>query len=225
MMRILIVEDDPILCHHLKTQLSELGNQVQCANTAEEGLFYADNYPNDVAIVDIGLPDRDGISLIREIRDKGLRLPILILTARSNWQDKVTGLEAGADDYLVKPFQREELVARLSALVRRSAGFIKPEMTAGEIRVDLLAKQVFVSDNLLDLTAFEYELLEYLMRHSRQVVSKQRLLDVLYEDQEGDPNTIEVMISRLRKKISQTGQDNPISTIRGQGYIFELTAQ
>ncbi|NAW64259.1 response regulator [Photobacterium halotolerans] len=224
-MRILIVEDDPILCHHLKTQLSELGNQVQCANTAEEGLFYADNYPNDVAIVDIGLPDRDGISLIREIRDKGLRLPILILTARSNWQDKVTGLEAGADDYLVKPFQREELVARLSALVRRSAGFIKPEMTAGEIRVDLLAKQVFVSDNLLDLTAFEYELLEYLMRHSRQVVSKQRLLDVLYEDQEGDPNTIEVMISRLRKKISQTGQDNPISTIRGQGYIFELTAQ
>ncbi len=225
MMRILIVEDDPILCHHLKTQLSELGNQVQCANTAEEGLFYADNYPNDVAIVDIGLPDRDGISLIREIRDKGLRLPILILTARSNWQDKVTGLEAGADDYLVKPFQREELVARLSALVRRSAGFIKPEMTAGEIRVDLLAKQVFVSESLLDLTAFEYELLEYLMRHSRQVVSKQRLLDVLYEDQEGDPNTIEVMISRLRKKISQTGQDNPISTIRGQGYIFELTAQ
>ncbi|KKD00794.1 MULTISPECIES: response regulator [Photobacterium] len=224
-MRILIVEDDPILCHHLKTQLSELGNQVQCANTAEEGLFYADNYPNDVAIVDIGLPDRDGISLIREIRDKGLRLPILILTARSNWQDKVTGLEAGADDYLVKPFQREELVARLSALVRRSAGFIKPEMTAGEIRVDLLAKQVFVSESLLDLTAFEYELLEYLMRHSRQVVSKQRLLDVLYEDQEGDPNTIEVMISRLRKKISQTGQDNPISTIRGQGYIFELTAQ
>ncbi len=225
MMRILIVEDDPILCHHLKTQLSELGNQVQCANTAEEGLFYADNYPNDVAIVDIGLPDRDGITLIREIRDKGLRLPILILTARSNWQDKVTGLEAGADDYLVKPFQREELVARLSALVRRSAGFIKPEMIAGEIRVDLLAKQVFVSENLLDLTAFEYELLEYLMRHSRQVVSKQRLLDVLYEDQEGDPNTIEVMISRLRKKISQTGQDNPISTIRGQGYIFELTAQ
>ncbi|MDO6706615.1 MULTISPECIES: response regulator [unclassified Photobacterium] len=224
-MRILIVEDDPILCHHLKTQLSELGNQVQCANTAEEGLFFAENYPNDVAIVDIGLPDRDGISLIREIRDRGLRLPILILTARSNWQDKVTGLEAGADDYLVKPFQKEELVARLSALVRRSAGFIKPEMIAGEIRVDLLAKQVFVSENLLELTAFEYELLEYLMRHSRQVVSKQRLLDVLYEDQEGDPNTIEVMISRLRKKISQTGQDNPISTIRGQGYIFELAAQ
>ncbi|MCM0147214.1 response regulator [Photobacterium sp. CCB-ST2H9] len=224
-MRILIVEDDPILCHHLKTQLSELGNQVQCANTAEEGLFFAENYPNDVAIVDIGLPDRDGITLIREIRDKGLRLPILILTARSNWQDKVTGLEAGADDYLVKPFQKEELVARLSALVRRSAGFIKPEMIAGEIRVDLLAKQVFVSENLLELTAFEYELLEYLMRHSRQVVSKQRLLDVLYEDQEGDPNTIEVMISRLRKKISQTGQENPISTIRGQGYIFEIAAQ
>ncbi|CEO39663.1 DNA-binding response regulator [Photobacterium kishitanii] len=224
-MRILIVEDDAILSHHLKSQLSELGNQVQCANNAEEGLFFAQNYPNDIAIVDIGLPDRDGISLIKDMRKKGLRLPIMILTARSNWQDKVTGLEAGADDYLVKPFQKEEMVARLSALVRRSAGFVKPEMTAGDIRVDLLAKQVYICEELLELTAFEYDLLEYLMRHSRQVVSKQRLLDVLYEDQEGDPNTIEVMISRLRKKFTKTGQNNPISTIRGQGYIFELNAQ
>lgn len=224
-MRILIVEDDPILSHHLKSQLSELGNQVQCADTAEEGLFFAQNYPNDIAIVDLGLPDRDGLSLIKDMRSKDLRLPILILTARSNWQDKVTGLEAGADDYLVKPFQKEELVARLSALVRRSAGFVKPEMTAGDIRVDLLAKQVFINEEVLELTAFEYDLLEYLMRHSRQVVSKQRLLDVLYEDQEGDPNTIEVMISRLRKKFTKTGQENPISTIRGQGYIFESQAQ
>ncbi|WP_017007272.1 response regulator transcription factor, partial [Enterovibrio norvegicus] len=123
---------------------------------------------------------------------------------------------------LVKPFQKEELVARLNALVRRSAGFIKPEIKADKIVVDLLAKKVTVDETPLDLTAFEYDLLEYLVRHNRQVVSKQRLLDVLYQDQEGDPNTIEVMMSRLRKKLTQAGQDNPISTIRGQGYIFEV---
>lgn len=224
-MRILIIEDDPILSHHLKTELTELGNHVLCADTASEGLYFAQNYPNDVAVVDLGLPDRDGVSLIRDIRSTGVRLPILILTARANWQDKVSGLDAGADDYLVKPFQKQELVARLNALVRRSSGFVKPEMKAGNIAVDLLAKKVTVNDSPLDLTAFEYDLFEYLMRHSRQVVSKQRLLDVLYEDQEGDPNTIEVMISRLRKKLVQAGQDNPISTIRGQGYIFELNAE
>ncbi|CAH0533712.1 Transcriptional regulatory protein PhoP [Vibrio stylophorae] len=224
-MRILVVEDDPILSHHIKSQLSELGHQVLCAGTAKEGLFFAKDYPNDVAIVDLGLPDKDGISLIKEMRAADLRFPILVLTARSNWQDKVAGLDAGADDYIVKPFQKEEIVARLNALVRRSSGFVKPEMTADSIHVDLLAKSVRVNDNLLELTAFEYDLLEYLMRHSRQVVSKQRLLDVLYEDQEGDPNTIEVMISRIRKKIANAGQENPISTIRGQGYIFEIQAQ
>ncbi|MDD1783346.1 response regulator [Enterovibrio sp. ZSDZ35] len=221
-MRILIVEDDPLLSHHLKTELSELGNQVHCAPNAEEGLFVAKDYPNDIAIVDLGLPDRDGVSLIKDIRRAGVRTPILILTGRANWQDKVSGLDAGADDYLVKPFQKEELVARLNALVRRSAGFVKPELCADKIVIDLLAKKVAVEDVAVELTAFEYDLLEYLVRHNRQVVSKQRLLDVLYQDQEGDPNTIEVMMSRLRKKLTQAGQDNPISTIRGQGYIFEL---
>ncbi|EOD77754.1 transcriptional regulator [Grimontia sp. AD028] len=221
-MRILIVEDDPLLSHHLKTELSELGNQVHCAKTASEGLFVAKDYPNDIAIVDLGLPDRDGLSLIRDIRRAEIRMPILILTGRANWQDKVSGLDAGADDYLVKPFQKEELVARLNALVRRSAGFVKPEIKADKITMDLLAKKVTVDDAPVDLTAFEYDLLEYMVRHNRQVVSKQRLLDVLYQDQEGDPNTIEVMMSRLRKKLTQAGQDNPISTVRGQGYIFEL---
>ncbi|PKF50772.1 response regulator [Enterovibrio nigricans] len=221
-MRILIVEDDPLLSHHLKTELSELGNQVHCAPNAEEGLFVAKDYPNDIAIVDLGLPDRDGISLIKDIRRAGVRTPILILTGRANWQDKVSGLDAGADDYIVKPFQKEELVARLNALVRRSAGFVKPELRADKISIDLLAKKVSVDETPVELTAFEYDLLEYLVRHNRQVVSKQRLLDVLYQDQEGDPNTIEVMMSRLRKKLTQAGQDNPISTIRGQGYIFEL---
>lgn len=222
-MRILIVEDDPLLSHHLTSELSALGNLTQCASTAAEGLYIAKHYPNDIAIVDLGLPDRDGICLIKDIRRAKIRIPILILTGRANWQDKVAGFDAGADDYLVKPFQKEELVARLNALVRRSAGFVKPEIKAGNIVIDLLAKKVTAFDNPVDLTAFEYDLLEYMVRHSRQVVSKQRLLDVLYQDQDGDPNTIEVMMSRLRKKLTQAGQENPISTIRGQGYIFELS--
>ncbi|AZQ10321.1 response regulator [Shewanella khirikhana] len=221
-MRILVVEDDPLLSHHLKVQLSELGNQVQVANTAQEGFFQATNYPIDVAIVDLGLPDQDGIELITRLRDAELKAPILILTARVNWQDKVEGLNAGADDYLVKPFQKEELVARLDALVRRSAGFVKPKITSGSLVLDLAAKQVTLDDEILEITAFEYLILEYLMRHSHEVVAKQRLLDVIYGDKEGDPNTIEVMVSRLRKKLTRDGMDNPIVTIRGQGYKFNL---
>ncbi|MBT1445716.1 response regulator [Shewanella sp. JM162201] len=221
-MRILVVEDDPLLSHHLKVQLSELGNQVQVAHTAQEGFFQATNYPIDVAIVDLGLPDQDGIELITRLRDAELKAPILILTARVNWQDKVEGLNAGADDYLVKPFQKEELVARLDALVRRSAGFVKPKISSGSLVLDLAAKQVTLDDDILEITAFEYLILEYLMRHSHEVVAKQRLLDVIYGDKEGDPNTIEVMVSRLRKKLTRDGMDNPIVTIRGQGYKFNL---
>ncbi|MCL2920137.1 response regulator [Shewanella litorisediminis] len=221
-MRILVVEDDPLLSHHLKVQLSELGNQVQVANTAQEGFYQATNYPIDVAIIDLGLPDQDGIELITRLRDAELKAPILILTARVNWQDKVEGLNAGADDYLVKPFQKEELVARLDALVRRSAGFVKPRITSGSLELDLAAKQVTLDAEVLEITAFEYLILEYLMRHSHEVVAKQRLLDVIYGDKEGDPNTIEVMVSRLRKKLTRDGMDNPIVTIRGQGYKFNL---
>ena len=221
-MRILVVEDDPILSHHLKVQLSELGNQVQVALTAKEGFYQATNYPIDVAIVDLGLPDQDGISLIQSLRDAELKAPILILTARVNWQDKVEGLNAGADDYLVKPFQKEELVARLDALVRRSAGFVKPIINSGPLALDLAAKQVSLNAEPMEVTAFEYLILEYLMRHCHEVVAKQRLLDVIYGDKEGDPNTIEVMVSRLRKKLSSGGIENPIVTIRGQGYKFNL---
>ncbi len=170
----------------------------------------------------MGLPDQDGIELITRLRDAELKAPILILTARVNWQDKVEGLNAGADDYLVKPFQKEELVARLDALVRRSAGFVKPKITSGSLVLDLAAKQVTLDDEILEITAFEYLILEYLMRHSHEVVAKQRLLDVIYGDKEGDPNTIEVMVSRLRKKLTRDGMDNPIVTIRGQGYKFNL---
>ncbi|MCG9713660.1 response regulator [Shewanella insulae] len=221
-MRILVVEDDPLLSHHLKVQLSELGNQVQVALTAKEGFYQATNYPIDIAIIDLGLPDQDGISLIQSLRKAELKAPILILTARVNWQDKVEGLNAGADDYLVKPFQKEELVARLDALVRRSAGFVKPQITSGPLELDLAAKQVTLDQSPMEVTAFEYQILEYLMRHCHEVVAKQRLLDVIYGDKEGDPNTIEVMVSRLRKKLTKGGLENPIATIRGQGYKFNL---
>lgn len=222
-MRILVIEDDPILSHHLNVQLSELGNQVQIANTAKEGFYQATNYPIDIAIVDLGLPDQDGISLIKSLRSANLTAPILILTARINWQDKVEGLNAGADDYLVKPFQKEELIARLDALVRRSAGFVKPIITCETLELDLSSKQVTLNKQPLDITAFEYQILEYLMRHFHEVISKQQLLDVVYADKEGDPNTIEVMVSRLRKKLSSGGIEDAILTIRGQGYKFNLS--
>ncbi len=219
-MRILVVEDDPLLSHHLKVQLSELGNQVQVALNAKEGHYQAVNYPIDVAIIDLGLPDLDGVKLIQKLREDGLKAPVLVLTARMHWKDKVEGLNAGADDYLVKPFQKEELVARLDALVRRSAGFVKPLITSGDLELDLAAKQVTLFKAPVDVTAFEYLILEYLMRHNHEVVTKRRLLDVIYADREGDPNTIEVMVSRLRKKLARNGLANPISTIRGQGYKF-----
>lgn len=221
-MKILVIEDDALLRHHLNVRLTEMGNQVLDSETASEGQYLAQNYPIDIAVVDLGLPDQDGIDLIRQLRENGFRKPILILTARDHWQDKVEGLNAGADDYLIKPFQIEELVARLNALVRRSAGFVKPIIECEHLKLDMGAKSATLGEETLELTAFEYQILEYLMRHHQQVISKQRLLDILYQDREGDPNTVEVMISRLRKKLSQGGLDNPIVTIRGQGYRFNM---
>ncbi|GGB75953.1 response regulator [Shewanella inventionis] len=219
-MRILVIEDDPILSHHLSVQLNDAGNQVQVALTAKEGFYQATNYPIDIAIVDLGLPDQDGINLIKSLRQADVKIPIIILTARLSWQDKVEALNAGADDYLVKPFQKEELIARLDAIVRRSGGFVRSVITSGHLQLDLAAKQVSLKQVPVDITAFEYQLLEYLMRHCHEVVAKQRLLDVIYADKEGDPNTIEVIISRLRKKLTQGGMPEPIVTIRGHGYKF-----
>ncbi|MBB1439308.1 response regulator [Shewanella sp. SG41-4] len=219
-MRILVIEDDPLLSHHLQVQLSDQGNQVQVALTAKEGFYQATNYPIDAAIIDLGLPDQDGISLIKMLRNADVKAPILILTARLTWQDKVEGLNAGADDYLVKPFQKEELIARLDAIVRRSSGFARSTITSGALQIDVAAKHVTLNQTPLDITAFEYLILEYLMRHCHEVVAKQRLLDVVYADKEGDPNTIEVMISRLRKKLAQGGIEQSIITLRGQGYKF-----
>ncbi|MFO6422657.1 response regulator [Motilimonas sp. KMU-193] len=224
-MKILLVEDDQILRHHLKTQLEAIGNQVYDAENAKMGDYYAHQYPIDVAIVDLGLPDLDGLELVKNFREQELSFPILILTARGNWQEKVAGLEAGADDYVVKPFQQDELWARLNALVRRSAGFIKPQIEAGPYLLDLAKKSLRVAEQEVELTAFEYQILEYLMRNHGQVISKQQLLDQLYSDSEGDPNVVEVMVSRLRKKMDKDGSLKPINTIRGQGYIFTLSCK
>jgi len=224
-MKILLVEDDKLLNHHLKTILQEAGNQVYAANRADEALHYTEDYPVDVAIVDLGLPDCDGLSLIQQLRERQIGFPILVLTARGNWQDKVAGLDAGADDYMVKPFNKDELMARLNALVRRSAGFISPKVTAGNYQLDLTRKELTIDGEPMPLTHFEYTILEFLMRHSGQVISKQQLMDQLYDDGEGDPNTLEVLISRLRKKLDPDGDLQPISTIRRQGYLFNLPCQ
>jgi two-component system response regulator PhoP len=174
-------------------------------------------------VVDLGLPKRDGISVIRALRGAGRRFPILILTARVRWQDKVSGLEAGADDYLTKPFHMEELRARLNALMRRAAGHASPVITVGPYAVDTSRKEVRVDGAAIELTAFEFRVLEYLVLNSARVVSKTELTDHLYEqDYERDSNVIEVFIGRLRKKLDPDGALNPIRTVRGQGYRFAL---
>jgi len=190
-------------------------------DSAEEGLFQAQNFNHDIAIIDLGLPGMGGLDLIRQLRSMGRTFPILILTARGNWQDKVEGLASGADDYVVKPFQFEELEARLNALVRRSSGFVQAQIRAGTLVLDLNRKQASVADQPVQLTAFEYRILEYLMRHHQQVVAKERLSEQLYpDDEERDPNVIEVLVGRLRRKLEVAGNPKLIETVRGQGYLF-----
>ena len=220
-MKILVVEDEALLRHHLHTRLGERAFVVDAVADAEEALYRAQEFNHDIAIVDLGLPGMSGLDLIRQLRGQGRSLPILILTARGNWQDKVEGLAAGADDYLVKPFQFEELEARLHALLRRSVGLVQSSVEAGPLRLDLNRKQALVDEQPLALTAFEYRILEYLMLHPQQVVSKDRLMEQLYEgDDERDPNVIEVLVGRLRRKIEGACAFKPIDTVRGQGYLF-----
>lgn len=220
-MKLLLVEDEALLRHHLSSRFGESGHVVDAVPDAEEALYRVDEYSHDLAVIDLGLPGMDGLNLIRQLRSRGKTFPILILTARGNWQDKVEGLTAGADDYVVKPFQFEELEARLNALLRRSAGFVQAAIESGPIRLDLNRKQASVGDEAIQLTAFEYRILEYLMRHHQQVVPKERLIEQLYpDDDERDPNVIEVLIGRLRKKLEAAADFRPIDTVRGQGYLF-----
>lgn len=220
-MKLLLVEDEELLRHHLSSRFGEAGHVVDAVANAEDGLFQAQQYNHDVAIVDLGLPGMGGLDLIRELRSMGRTFPILILTARGNWQDKVEGLSSGADDYVVKPFQFEELEARINALVRRSSGFVQAAISAGALQLDLNRKQASVDAVPMQLTAFEYRILEYLMRHHQQVVSKDRLIEQLYpDDAERDPNVIEVLVGRLRRKLELAGDLKLIETVRGQGYMF-----
>ncbi len=217
-MRILIVEDEAALSEQLARHLRDTGYVVDCAVDGEEGLYYGREYDYDAAVIDIGLPKMDGIEVIRRLRDDERRFPVLILTARGHWQDKVTGLESGADDYLTKPFHMEELTARLNALVRRAAGYASPVIEEGDLSLDTAKKEVRVSGAPVELTAFEYKVLEYLMLNPSRVVSKSELTEHLYEqDYDRDSNVIEVFVGRLRKKLDPV---KAIKTVRGQGYRF-----
>lgn len=224
-MRILVVEDEIHLREQVQAALEKKGYSVDLAIDGEEGLYFATEYQYDVAIIDLGLPKLNGIDLVRDLRAREIHYPILILTARGHWQDKVDGLEAGADDYVVKPFEMEEVLARLNALIRRSAGHSKPVMTAGGIELDMASQMVLLNGSPVELTSFEYKVLEYLMLHPGEVVSKTVLTEHIYaQDFDRDSNTIEVFIGRLRKKLDPENNLKPIETLRGRGYRFALEA-
>ncbi|MCH2057448.1 MAG: response regulator transcription factor [Thalassotalea sp.] len=218
-MRILLVEDDAQLHDNLKTYLLAQQFSVDSAFDGEEGLYLASEHTYDAAIIDIGLPKMDGISLISKVRSDGVKYPVLVLTARDRWQDKVQGLDAGADDYLTKPFQHEELKARLNALIRRSAGQASPVMSSGSLSINTASHQVMVNDVEVTLSSYEYRLITYLMLHLGKVISKTELTEHLYDqDFDLDSNVIEVFVRRLRKKLDPDGEFQFIETLRGQGY-------
>lgn len=222
-MRILVVEDEAALQQQLVHALEQVGWAVDRASTGRDGLYMGNEYPVDLAILDLGLPDIDGLEVMRGWRAEGRSFPVLILTARGRWNEKVTGLEAGADDYLVKPFHIEEVLARVRALLRRAGGWASAALQAGNIRLDTVSQQVTVDATHVPLTAFEYRLLEYLMLHAGEVISKTTLTDHLYaEDNDRDSNVLEVLIGRLRRKLDPDGVYQPIETLRGRGYRFGL---
>lgn len=222
-MRVLLIEDEASLRAQLCDRLRDIGHVVDVAADGEEGLYFGNEYPIDVAVIDLGLPKIPGIEVIKRLRAAGRDFPILILTARGRWQDKVEGLEAGADDYLVKPFEVEELLARLRALQRRASGWTQSTLQCGPILLDTTAQTLKVAGNAVELTSFEYRVLEYLMLRSGQVVSKSDLTEHLYEqDYDRDSNVIEVFIGRLRRKLDPDNALNPIETVRGRGYRFAL---
>lgn len=220
-MRLLIVEDEAAIRQQLEDYFKVERFVIDAIGDGKEGLYYATEYDYDLAIIDIGLPHVDGITLIKELRKKGKKYPVLVLTARGHWQDKVNGLEAGADDYLVKPFHTEELKARANALIRRSTGNASPELLFGPISINTSAKRVALNGNAVELTSYEYNTLEYLALHAGEAISKTELTEHLYhQDFERDSNVIEVFVGRLRKKLDPEGNIKPIATVRGQGYRF-----
>ena len=218
-MRILIAEDDSRLLTQLDTLLQKNGYSVDLADNGEHALYQLNEFPYDLAIIDIGLPKLDGFDVIRKARQADVSCPVLILTARDRWQEKVEGLDAGADDYLTKPFHNEELLARTKALIRRASGQANPVVQFGPVALDTVAEEIRVDDAPLDLTAYEYKVMEYLMLNPQKVVSKTELTEHIYDqDFDLDSNVIEVFIGRLRKKIDPSGVLKPIDTLRGRGY-------
>jgi two-component system response regulator PhoP len=222
-MRLLLIEDDATLRESLAARLEDTGFAVEQAGDGREGQYFALEYPIDLAIIDLGLPEVSGLDIIREARRQGKSYPILILTARDRWEDKVDGLDAGADDYVVKPFHVEEVTARVNALLRRSGGWASSVMTAGPVSLDMSRQEVKVDEEAVELTSFEYKIIEYLMIRAGKVVSKTELTERLYDqDFERDSNVIEVFIGRLRKKLDPDNEIKPIETLRGRGYRFAL---
>ena len=222
-MRLLLIEDDAPLRLSLALRLESDGYRVDKAADGEDGLFQAREYPVDLAIVDLGLPKLNGLTVVQRLRADGRTLPILILTARGSWQDKVVGLESGADDYLVKPFEYPELAARVKALLRRSMKAASDVVTVGLLSLDISAQAAQLNGEAIDLTAFEYRVLEFLVRERARVVSKQELADYLYpHDEDRDSNVLEVLVGRLRRKLDPDGTLAPIETLRGRGYRFTL---
>lgn len=222
-MRLLIIEDEPNLREQIKQYLQQQGYAVDVAEDGRAGLFMGREYPFDLAIVDLGLPQMSGIEVIQQWRELGMSFPILILTARGKWQDKVEGLEAGADDYLVKPFHNEELLARTRALLRRSAGVSQPSVNFGPVTINISRQSVSLNNEELELTAYEYKVVEYLALNPDKVVSKTELTEHIYDqDFDRDSNVIEVFVGRLRKKLDPDGVLKPIETLRGRGYRWNL---
>ncbi len=218
-MRLLIVEDTPQLLVQLDMFFQKNGFSVDLADDGERALFLLKEYEYDAAIIDLGLPKLDGLEVIKAARKLDIKVPVLILTARDSWQQKVNGLDAGGDDYLTKPFHEEELLARVKALIRRSSGHASSELKAGPITLDLSLQQVYVSERPLELTAYEYKVLEYLMLHPKKVISKSELTEHIYDqDFDLDSNVIEVFVGRLRKKLDPDNSIKPIETLRGRGY-------
>jgi len=217
--RILVVEDDPNLNNQIKQSLEDSGYSVDFALDGEEGHFLGDTEPYDAVILDLGLPKVDGISVLERWRKEKKNFPVLILTARDQWSDKVSGFDAGADDYVTKPFQMEELLARLRALIRRSAGHASSDISCGPLKIDTKSNKVFLDGFKLKLTSHEYKIIEYFLHHQEKVISRTELVEHIYDqDFDRDSNTIEVFIGRLRKKIGM----NLIKTERGYGYRLSL---
>ncbi len=222
-MRILLIEDDQVLNRALAEQLQEAGYRVDKTLDGREGCYFAEEFPIDLAIIDLGLPSMSGVEIIEKVRGAGKDYPILVLTARDRWQDKVEALKLGADDYVVKPFHSEELLARVDALLRRAGGWAQSALVCGAITLDTRSQEVTVNEVPLELTSFEYRLLEYLMMHAGEVLSKSQITEALYDqDFERDSNVIEVFIGRLRKKLDPKGSVKPIETLRGRGYRLAL---